>query len=254
MRKLFALTLLLLGAFVLLGAQGITLGKGATYGKGMTISPGTSGGGGFSPVYLTSGNCVSGGTSCTVTLSVTAGQFAVCNGGDSAASSPVTTCSDTNTDPFHYPTSNPFNGTTGSAGFGFATMGTTNASEVFTCNAANSGGYFGCVVAIYSGTPTSGWDVAIAGANVSTSPFAGGTTATTANANELAVGSCVLSNSDSYTWTGTNGWTFRNGITSSPYPIIAYFDLVLTSTGTQQVTATWGGPTDAGVCVTSTIK
>lgn len=46
MRKLFALTLLLLGAFVLLGAQGITLGKGATYGKGMTISPGSSGGGG----------------------------------------------------------------------------------------------------------------------------------------------------------------------------------------------------------------
>ena len=46
MRKLFALTLLILGAFVLLGAQGITLGKGATYGKGMTISPGSSGGGG----------------------------------------------------------------------------------------------------------------------------------------------------------------------------------------------------------------
>lgn len=45
MRKLFALTLLILGAFVLLGAQGITLGKGATYGKGMTISPGSSGGG-----------------------------------------------------------------------------------------------------------------------------------------------------------------------------------------------------------------
>ena len=81
MRKLFALTLLLLGAFVLLGAQGITLGKGATYGKGMTISPGAAG---LAPAfvqYAPVGYCHGCGIATTTTTfttsNVTANHYIV---------------------------------------------------------------------------------------------------------------------------------------------------------------------------------
>ncbi len=80
MRKLFALTLLILGAFVLLGAQGITLGSGATYGKGMTISPGSSGGGGSPTIDNTcnSGNPVLAASfTCTMTISASSKEVLV---------------------------------------------------------------------------------------------------------------------------------------------------------------------------------
>ena len=78
MRKLFALTLLILGAFVLLGAQGLTLGKGATYGKGMTISPGSAASAPSIDNTCNSGNPVSAASfTCTMTISASSKEVLV---------------------------------------------------------------------------------------------------------------------------------------------------------------------------------
>ena len=79
MRKLFALTLLILGAFVLLGAQGITLGKGATYGKGMTISPGSTSV--SAPTFVqdtyNTSSCAGGPATCSVAAITTTTNHAL---------------------------------------------------------------------------------------------------------------------------------------------------------------------------------
>jgi len=210
--------------------------------------------GGFAPVYQTSGNCSSGGFSCTVTLSVTAGQFAVCGVGSTSVPTNTLTCSDTNSDTFSYPTGNPYLFTGNSIGsFGLATMSTTNATEVFTCTVTNNTNSMGCVVALYSGTPTSGWDVVVAGANNSTTlSFTTGTSSVTANASELGVALFTQDSSTSNVWTGGSGWTVEQTLIGGASVI--YADKVLSVTGAQTATATLVGANVSGLGMVSTIK
>jgi hypothetical protein len=190
----------------------------------------------FNPRFVTGGGCETGGTSCTITLSVTAGQFVVVGGGVSSTTSETYSVSDTNGDSFTNPSRDPFVGSANSAFLAFAVIGTTNGSEVFTCSDSSSIPFFGCVVGVYTGTPTSGWDVALAGTTNAgtggcTFSASSGTSGTTANASELGVGLFVsVGNSSNITWTGTSGWTFRVKSTATSALSVALVDEILSST------------------------
>jgi hypothetical protein len=209
--------------------------------------------GAFTPSYVTSGSCNSGGATCTITLAVSAGNFAVCGVGSSSVPTNTLTCSSTSVTSFAYPTSNPYLYTaTAIGGLGWGTINVTSGASIFTCTVTNSTNYMGCVVSIYSGTPTSGWDVAVAGAvNLATTSFTSGTSAATANASELAVGLFVQAIGSCANYTGTNGYTVRNA--SATENCVALEDKVLTVTGTQTATATLS-TLETGLGVVSTIK
>ncbi len=221
--------------------------------------------GSFSPAYVRAGTGGTGSATATVTLSVTAGQFAVCGIVSSSVPTNTLTCSDTNSDTFHYPTSSGGQSTTDSdtyldsgvaiGGLGWATMSTTNSSEAFSCTVTNTADYQDCAVMIFSGTPTSGWDVAVAGAsNASTASYVSGTSSTTASASELAIGLFSANGSSTETVTGTSSWTCPTAATYEygGMNVIACYK-VLSATGTQKATATLGTAA-SGVGMVSTIK
>ena len=208
---------------------------------------GGSGATGFTPAYISSGTCVTGSNTCTITLSVAAGNFAVCGVLSTSVPTNTLTCTDANTDSFSYPSSSPYL-STGLAIMrpGFALMSAT-ASEVFTCHVTNGANYFTCSVLVFSGTPTSGWDVALAGATGSplacpctNTPVNSGTTAATSVANELSIGLMGTGAAPSdFAFTGTGGYSFpaAGQIRYSTAMYIALGYKALTSIGTQQATS-----------------
>lgn len=225
------------------------MGGKAGFGRGAS-------GGGFTPAYVTSGACTSGTTSCSVVLSVTAGQFAVCGVGTTTLSTTLS-CTDSSSDSLtNVPAGSPYTDATVSEGGLFeGTLGTTT-SETFTCQVSASTNTMGCVVSVYSGTPTSGWDVTVAGADnaAGASPFTTGTSGVTANVSELGIGLFVRNNGQfTPVWTGTNGWTWRAGayITQIDVELV---DKILSSTGAQTATATCSSTTGGGLGMVSTIK
>ena len=225
----------------------------------MTISPGASGGGGFSPVYQVGGNCESGGATCTITLSVTAGWFAVCGVGSTTLLNTFS-CTDASSDTLTAtPSGSPYTDPTFTQGALFeGSLGTTT-SEVFTCHVTVTTNFMDCVVAVYSGTPTSGWDVTVAGANntfgAGTNAWTSGTSGTTANASELGIGLFVTTNGGGGpSWTGTNGWTFRVQDATVGAINTVLIDKVLSSTGAQTATANASIGAASGLGMVSTIK
>lgn len=234
-------------------AQNPIVGGTANVGGAAMVSgnPGT-----FTPAApVTSGTCTGTGSGCTVTLSVSVGQFVVVGIGSSSTSDSFT-ISDTNSDTFHAASGDPYTNTTRGALY-WAQVGTTNASEAYTC--AGTTGYKGCIVAIFSSNPTSGWDVAIAGAanagGATPTTWTSGTSSATANASELAIGLFVSTSESSVpAWAGTSGWTWIAQGASSPCNVSMVYK-VLSSTGTQTATATASGATmGAGLGIVSTIK
>lgn len=206
----------------------------------------------FSPVYQTSGGCVdtSFNAACTITLSVTSGWFAVCGVGTIVTTNEFS-CSDSNSDTFSADIGAQYvyTGHTSSAMF-YGTMGTSATSEVFTIRCANSSGYSATscagTVSVYSGTPTSGWDVIAAGAGTysSTSPVSitTGTTGTTSNAKELAVALFTVGNGVGYSAVGSsscsNSFTQRIAFSDTNISLI-FCDRILSSTGTITATGTY---------------
>jgi hypothetical protein len=153
----------------------------------------------------------------------------------------VFSCSDTDGDTItNIPTSSPYPNTSLNfiVGVVEGSLTHTNASEIFTCTRTTSSFIMGCVVAVYGGTPTSGWDVAWAGntqnsnASATNITLTSGTTTTTTAASELAVGFFMMQNAASFTLTATGGWNLRSPNTGgTPFVLV---DQVLTTTGTQQ--------------------
>jgi len=261
MRKLLAIAAFLLCALTAQAQTGVTTVGPVTINGGATLggAPAAS----FTPVFSSAGSCSAGGTSCTVTLSVTPGQFAVCGMG-STDTTAVFSCSDSDGDTItHIPTSSPYanTGTAFSVGVVEGSLTHTNASEIFTCTRTTSSFQLDCVVAVYSGTPTSGWDVAFAGNSQNAQASGGvtlttGTTTSTANASELAIAVFIIQVPSSFTFTPAGGYTVRSSVTNStPF---YFMDLTLTSTGTQQASGNgnWtGGPTNNNsTAAISTIK
>jgi hypothetical protein len=236
MRKLLAIAAFLLCAALTAQAQtGVTTVGPVTINGGATLggAPAAS----FSPVFSTAGNCFTGTVSCTVTLSVTAGQFVVCGEG-STATSITLTCSDSDGDTItSSPSSNPYtnSGAAWTLGLKYGSLTHTNASEVFTCTASSSEFTLACAIGVYSGTPTSGWDVALAGNSQNgfgsgNTTLNSGTTTTTANASELAIGFFMVNTSAYLGISQSGSWNLR---TSNANNVgFAFVDLTLTTTGT----------------------
>jgi hypothetical protein len=140
------------------------------------------------------------------------------------------------------------------------TLGTTNASEIFTCHHTVVTYAFACAVVVFSGTPTSGFDVALAGNNATglgsgATTATGGTTTTTANASELAIGFIYTFGSGITSTTVTSPWiSATQGPSGTSYCTFEY--QVLTVTGTQQAKFTYNntGTGATYLAVTTTIK
>jgi hypothetical protein len=259
-KLLWSVTLLLL-CFILsspVNAQGIG-GKAGVGGKG-----GFGGGAStFSPSFSSAGNCAGGGATCTITLSVTAGQFAFCGVGNLFTASGTLSCTDTNGDSLtNQPSGNPFSDTVEfQAGLFEGAMGTTNASETFTCNQSNGSDSVQCAVVVFSGAPTSGWDVPLAG-NAQRSLGSGnttlssGTTSATTAANEIAVGFFLMfAGTGVQTLSQSSPWVLAT-TTSSGGARVAMVYQILTTTGTQTAAVLYNN-TSAGansIGIISTIK
>jgi hypothetical protein len=214
----------------------------------------------FTPgVTAVSGSCNTGGASCTSSAqSVTAGQFAVACIGSGTTSAVSFSVSDTNSDVFVPWAGGIIVGTSGSVECWIATMSTTNASEVFTFTNTAAEPFMTGVDAIYTGTPTSGWDVTPAGASSSgTCPYTTttGTSATTANASELGIAAFMVPTGGSITLTGIGSWTVRVSLAGTG-ATLGIADNVLSSKQTLTATATVGGSCagQASLGVVSSIK
>ena len=246
MRKLFALTLLILGAFVLLGAQGLTLGKGATYGKGMTISPGTSGGG--SPTFIQAAQ--NHYTSVTTTIQVGNGVGSGWSTGNVGSGHTLVVVAN-------------FSGTTT-----FTAADTLSTS--FTCITATSGLTAGNFFICVGKTTSSGADeiTVTAGANVAAYPVAfefsnvsTGSLDQHASGNVAACTSCTLASITTLQGTGvtfgcggtdaanatfTAGATYTlptNGTISASGQAVGCEYLITSATGTQTPTLNIGAST-----------
>ena len=220
---------------------------------------GISGGGGVAATYVTSGNASTGSHDCTVTLSVTAGQFAVATvENNSNPGTNVLTISDTNSDSFTQAPSSPYvDGTVSGTAAWVAKLSTTNASEAFDMHLTDNTNFASCGVAIYSGPTTLAWDQGFAGANnTAVTSLVSGTTGTTTQAKELVVGifggTCAGGNTGNFT--AGSGYTLRiNGAASSTNACLDYEDQNVTSPGTYSATMT-AAASQSGALITATLK
>jgi hypothetical protein len=257
MRKLLAIAAFLLCALTAHAQTGVTTVGPVTINGGATLggAPAAS----FTPVFSSAGNCGTGGTSCTVTLSVLSGQFVLCGLG-STNTSDTYTCTDGDGDSItNVPSGNPYSPSGGIVGVFEGALTHTNASEVFTCTQTNATQNMNCAVVVYSGTPTSGFDVALAGNNQTglsngATAATGGTTTSTTAASELAIGFFYGAGSGVTSWSASGSWNLRTSSNSGSN--CAFVDKILTTTGTQQATATFNNSGGGAryFAVTATIK
>jgi hypothetical protein len=225
----------------------------------------SGGGGGFTPSFSSANGCADGETgSCTITFSVTAGQFVACGYGSSTITSNTLGISDTNLDSFSSPSGSPYTYTgNGKGALSFTIFGTTNASEVITITQSVTTTQMTAACALFSSTPTSGWDVTVAGNNNTGAPnttLISGTSSATANASEVGIG-LFLGNDGPSTGklnTTTAGWTMAEDSVAeffgSEEAILTY--KILSTTGTQEAQVSYStGAVDATYFgIVSTIK
>ena len=239
-------------------AQGVG-GKAGTGGKG-----GFGGGqasSSFTPgVTAIAGTCSTGETSCDLTtMSVTAGQFAIVCIGTDDTTAETYTLTNNNSDPTpSQVTGFPFAGTTVRGTCFYQKIQTTNASYVLTCGDSNPTPDMGCVGAVYTGIPTSGWDVTLAGASTGTTscPYTTttGTSGTTANASELGIAFFIAPAGPGATFSGLSGWTVRAEVSIAGISV-GIADNILSSTQTLTATATLNcGASVASGAFVSSIK
>lgn len=247
MRKLFALSLLLLGAFVLLGAQGITLGKGATYGKGMTISPGASGGGAAVFSYVNGAVTIGGCGStypCSISYSATAGNLLIVDSYIQDAGAGTTSgVSDNGSSggSTYVAFFNHLDALAGGNGTPSEWYTLAAASGVTTITVAATGTHTGGTFTVREYHRTSGtWAID----QQSILATGTGTTTTcnsiTTSANPVLVSGYLWQNTDAtHTFTGSSGYTVReNGLSPSNGVVVGSADDIFTATGTYQASGT----------------
>ena len=261
MKNILALLAFLLCTFITQAQTGVTTVGPVTINGGATLggAPAAS----FSPVFSSAGACTGGGTTCTVTLSVVPGQFAICGIGNFFTSSGTLTCADTDGDTLtNYPTGNPYSDTVEfQGGLAEGALTHTNASEVFTCTQSNGADAIECGVMVFTGTPTSGWDVAIAGNSqrslgLGNTTLVSGTSTATTTASELAVGFFVIfASSGAQTLSTSGSWIVATNTTGGDARCAMVYQ-ILTTTGTQQAAILYNNTASGGnaIGVVSTIK
>src|SRR6185369_12309813 len=199
------------------------------------------------------GNKCSGTSSATCNIpaiSATAGNNVVVMVGTSAGSSSTSSVTDTNSDTFSV-CGGPVNGGNNAKVWLYcATFGTTNASEVITCNATS--GNLGCAAEQYSGGFVNVDKSAISTDSTSTTSWTTSNTATTTAATELLVGGCYSNGSVSTITAGTN-YTSRQGNLSGGPPLMILEDRNVSSTGAYAATASSSNARFYG-CVIVTLK
>lgn len=195
------------------------------------------------PAFVQAGQCQSGGLSCTVTLTITAGNTIFCMGGGSIQPTSIT-CTDSKSQTYtavnslHY-----YAGIGGNERVSAATavkFGAAAGSTIVTCTTTDSTNYQGCTVFELSGVDTVD-QVAVAdtaGTGASGSASSGTTSSTTAN-DEIAVSYYVSENSVT-SWTADSGWTIPSGGSQVGSFGSAAAYKILTSTGAQSHTITMG--------------
>lgn len=159
------------------------------------------------PAFVQAGYCQSGGTSCTVTLTITGGNTIVV-GAISGHTSPTLSVTDSKSQTYstaaalhHYASSYPASTQM------FYTASAAAGSTIVTCSTNDSTDYQACVVFEISGADTVDVSaVADTASTGTTGQAASGTTATTTAADEILVSlHATMQNSSS--WTADTGWT-----------------------------------------------
>lgn len=200
--------------------------------------------GAWAQSYSTGGICTSGGTNCTITVSVTAGSTSGVLFVWTTSGSAVTfTPSDTNSDTFTSCGARTYDSSiaaTPTFQLYCVNFATTNASEGVKTTASSSNNAMGASLVVYSSV--TGFDKTNITPNTgtSTTSLSTGASGTTSQANEMVV-ACF--GNDSYTsWTAGTSYNLRSAserTVSSPYMVCE--DRTVTSTGSYTGTATTGG-------------
>lgn len=205
--------------------------------------------------FVAAGVCFSGGATCNVTLSPTAGYVAgqtiACFVGSNTFAGNVLSCTDTNSDTFVCGTVQA-NGTTEQGVMCIATAGTTNASGVVTPTVTQTANNMQGAAAVFSGGYTV-VDQSNCGANFTTTASATSGPCTTGTASEILVGGFGLSAGTGSGITASGSWTLADsptGITNSAAEVYQ----IVSSTGSYTATATCGTATCTGVGVLTTLK
>src|SRR6266542_3632875 len=192
--------------------------------------------------YQTGGKCSKTSTpwTCTVTVSVTAGQNVVVGVGTLNGTGTTSSVTDTNGDTFSVCAGPNTSGVANSKTWLYCgVMGTTNASEIITISLANIGvsNDMEVAAAVYSGGYTLKDQEASSNTTGNATAWTTQNTPTTTIASELMVGFFFTSSSTT-SFTATNSFTSRQSQTSLPAFMIE--DKNLSSTGAYPATVTSG--------------
>lgn len=201
--------------------------------------------------FVNESGAANGSGSCPVTLSVTAGNTVVAIVSSNSTTSTQSVIN-TNSDSFTLALAQ---FTTGAVVTSVYTshVGTTNASEVYTFTNSNTAQFESCAVLQYSGVASSSpVDQTATGTYSATTSILTGTTATTTQASEMAVGIFACTGVGGGLITAGGAYTVREDTNANGTSAVFVEDLVLSSTGTQQATATASGTgaTGAGIIIT----
>lgn len=186
----FSLALILtLGPICNLKAQGLP-----HQGPGMMHA---QGGGGTPPAFsATATGCTTGGTSCTISFALTAGDFVVVCESDSLSTDTLSITGSINT--YTNSFSKFIDSGTLTGTLCATTVATTTATETITCTNVQSAGFTACGAQKFTGTLTA-IDVAAATASfLVTNTWTTGTTGTTGFANELIVNMFTVKHTGSF--------------------------------------------------------
>lgn len=210
--------------------------------------------------FVQAGHCNSGSTTCTITLSVTAGHKLIGCVASTTTTANVLSMTDTqNTYTAATTLFTPSATTVAILQPFWADVSATNGALVITAHVTSSTNFMAATVHEYSGIPSGNQvDQAPAGANISaTASLATGTTGTTVQAAELLY-DCFATGATTgvTTCTGTGGFTNRTGDFTNVR--ICSGDQTVAATGTYQGTATasanWAPPSNNGGGLIITFK
>jgi chitobiase/beta-hexosaminidase-like protein len=188
--------------------------------------------------FVNGGTCI-GTTSCTSTISVTAGNLVVVFVASEGGTDRTTGVSDTNSDTFTLVPGSEVTNSSGGNGQVMraysAVMSTTNASEVFTFTSNTTSSFRQLAsVAQYSGSATSLDQVAISNVATQQTSLVTQSTGTTVAATELLVSAFFGGGQNCGALTAGSTWTKRTSAstTNATYGCIGLEDKSVSSTGT----------------------
>jgi hypothetical protein len=207
-----------------------------------TMFVASSGGGGGAGAGIQAGNCDSGGTSCTITMTNTAGYhlFVGIEGSNSGTNS----VTDSNSNSYSTVNSALQSNTAGDVGIAttFEAHNIAAGANTITCSTTDGTYVMRCVAITWSdGLTTSGLDQTANGVNTSANPIFSAASSATTHANEIVFAWGALQTNGPGGPSGPGaGFTVPSGANSGNVSMMEY--KIVTSTGTQQGTFPMNSP------------